>query len=98
MCLIDDAQWVDEASAQVLGFVARRLLAESVVLLLAVRDDDGQELFGDLPTLSLEGLPYDDAKALFTATTRRPASTRRFGTESWRKRAGIHWLCSNCPA
>ena len=38
VCIIDDAQWVDDASAQVLGFVARRLLAESVVLLLGVRE------------------------------------------------------------
>jgi DNA-binding CsgD family transcriptional regulator/tetratricopeptide (TPR) repeat protein len=37
VCLVDDAHWLDRASAQVLGFVARRLAAESVVLVLAVR-------------------------------------------------------------
>jgi hypothetical protein len=36
--LVDDAQWLDEASCQVIGIVARRLLAESVLLLLAVRE------------------------------------------------------------
>ncbi len=68
VCIIDDAQWVDDASAQVLGVVARRLLAESVVLLLAVRET-GQHLFSGLPTLSLEGLTIDDARALVAATT-----------------------------
>ena len=38
LCVIDDAQWLDKASAQTLAFVARRLLAESVVMLFAVRE------------------------------------------------------------
>src|SRR5215204_130276 len=56
LCLVDDAQWLDAASGQVLGFVARRLLAESVAIVFAVRDPtDDPELAG-LPALVLGGL------------------------------------------
>src|SRR5918994_3861756 len=64
LCLVDDAQWLDGASGQVLGFVARRLLAESVAIVFAVRDPTGGgELLG-LPELRLAGLPENDARAL----------------------------------
>src|SRR5215213_5511904 len=67
VCLVDDAQWLDEASAEVLGFVGRRLLAESVVLVFAVRgvggSDSERELAG-LPELRLEGLREEDARTL----------------------------------
>ena len=64
LCLVDDAQWLDGASGQVLGFVARRLLAESVAIVFAVRDPtDERELLG-LPELRLAGLPDNDARAL----------------------------------
>jgi len=67
ICLVDDAQWLDEASSQVLGFVGRRLLAEPVGLLLAVRETAGERLFPGLPTLTLQGLTDEDAQALLTA-------------------------------
>src|SRR5215212_2570706 len=64
VCLVDDAQWLDAASRQALGFVARRLLAESVAIVLAIRDPtDERELVG-LPELILGGLPEKDARAL----------------------------------
>src|SRR5919204_372462 len=64
LCLVDDAQWLDAASRQVLGFVARRLLAESVAIVFAVRDPtDERELVG-LPELILGGLPEKDARDL----------------------------------
>src|SRR3954447_20586578 len=63
LCLVDDAQWLDGASGQVLGFVARRLLAESVAMVFAVRDPtDERELLG-LPEFRLAGLPDNDARA-----------------------------------
>ena len=67
VCLVDDAQWLDEASSQVLAFVGRRLLAEPIGLLLAVREAAGGGLFPTLPALSLQGLTGEDAQALLTA-------------------------------
>jgi len=64
VCLVEDAQWLDRASAQTLAFVARRVLAESMALVFAVRDpSDEQELAG-LPELVVEGLGDDNARAL----------------------------------
>jgi DNA-binding CsgD family transcriptional regulator/tetratricopeptide (TPR) repeat protein len=62
VCLVDDAQWLDRASAQVLGFVARRLAAEPVAVIFATRVP-GEELAG-LPELVVAGLGRDDAGAL----------------------------------
>jgi DNA-binding CsgD family transcriptional regulator len=65
VCAIDDAQWLDQASAQVLAFVGRRLLAESVVLLAATREAAGK--YGRLRDLVVEGLRDDDARALLAS-------------------------------
>jgi DNA-binding CsgD family transcriptional regulator len=67
LCVIDDAQWLDRASAQVLGFVARRLLAESIALVFGTRQP-GPELRG-LPELEVTGLPVADARALLDSAT-----------------------------
>jgi DNA-binding CsgD family transcriptional regulator len=64
LCLVDDAQWLDAASGQVLGFVARRLLAESVAIVFAVRDPTDERELAGLPELALGGLPDEDARAL----------------------------------
>ena len=64
LCLVDDAQWLDAASRQVLGFVARRLLAESVAIVFAVRDPSDEADLVGLPELALGGLPEEDARAL----------------------------------
>jgi DNA-binding CsgD family transcriptional regulator len=62
LCTIDDAQWLDRASAEALAFVARRLLAEPVVMLFATREP-GAELQG-LPELAVKGLPARAAREL----------------------------------
>jgi quercetin dioxygenase-like cupin family protein len=55
VCVVDDAHWLDQASAQVLGFVARRLLAESVALVFAVRDPSEDPGLGNLPIMVIGG-------------------------------------------
>ena len=67
LCMVDDAQWLDRASAQVLGFVGRRLLVESIALVFGARQP-GRELLG-LPELSVSGLPAADARALLDSAT-----------------------------
>jgi DNA-binding CsgD family transcriptional regulator len=64
LCLVDDAQWLDAASSQILGFVARRLGAESVAIVIAVREPVAEHDFDGLSELRLEGLPDQDARAL----------------------------------
>jgi len=65
ICVIDDEQWLDRASAQALGFVARRLAADPVGLVFAAREP-GSELAG-LPELEVDGLRDDDARALLAS-------------------------------
>ena len=67
--MVDDAQWLDEATCQVLGVVVRRLGAESVLVVLAVRETGADHLFPGVPDLTLDGLDEDDARAVLTAAT-----------------------------
>jgi len=74
LCLIDDAQWLDRASAQALGFVARRLLAEPVALVIATREP-GEEFRG-LPELTVGGLGDGDARELLGSVISGPLDER----------------------
>jgi DNA-binding CsgD family transcriptional regulator len=65
VCLVDDAQWLDRASAQVLGFVARRLFADPVALVFVGREPGEMPELAGLPTLDVRGLSAPDARALF---------------------------------
>jgi DNA-binding CsgD family transcriptional regulator/tetratricopeptide (TPR) repeat protein len=70
LCLVEDAQWLDGASSQVLGLVARRVQAESVAIVVALREpesDPPTRDFDGLPELRLEGLPEKDAGALLAS-------------------------------
>ncbi len=62
LCLVDDAQWLDGASAQVLGFVARRVLAERLAIVFAVREPSRERGLAGLPELALAGLAEEDAR------------------------------------
>jgi AAA ATPase domain len=64
ICVIDDAQWLDRASALTIAFVARRLLAESVAVVFAVREPSEAEELDGLPELLLGGLSASDARTL----------------------------------
>ena len=68
LCVVDDAQWLDRASAQVLAFAARRLLAEPVGLIFAAREPGEQ--FGGLAELEVRGLPDQHARALLGSVVR----------------------------
>jgi DNA-binding CsgD family transcriptional regulator len=74
VCVIDDQQWLDKASAQALGFAARRLAAEPVGLVFAARVP-GEELAG-LPELAVEGLAEGDARALLDSALTGPLDAR----------------------
>jgi DNA-binding CsgD family transcriptional regulator len=74
LCVIDDAQWLDRASAQAVGVVARRLFAEQVALVVATREPGGE--FGGLPELAVGGLGDGDAGELLASVIRRPLDER----------------------
>jgi DNA-binding CsgD family transcriptional regulator len=74
ICLVDDQQWLDHASAQALGFVARRLEAESVGLVFAARKPT--EDVAGLPELVVESLGEDDARALLDSVLTGPLDER----------------------
>src|SRR6201988_3752380 len=74
VCLVDDEQWLDRASAQVLGFVARRLVAESVGMVFAARTPSS-DLAG-LGELRVEGLQEADARALLDSALTGPLDSR----------------------
>ena len=74
ICLVDDEQWLDRASAQALGFAARRLAANPVGVVFAAREP-GPEVTG-LPGLEVGGLREDDARALLEAALAGPLDAR----------------------
>ena len=74
LCVVDDAQWLDEASGLTLAFVARRLLAESVAIVFATREPSDE--LGNLPDLVTEGIADDEARILLDSGLRGPLDER----------------------
>jgi DNA-binding CsgD family transcriptional regulator len=74
--LVDDAHWLDRASVQTLTFVSRRLLAERVGLVFAVREPTDDPWWADLPSSQVEGLGEDDARALLASAILGPFDER----------------------
>ncbi|MGW7481315.1 ATP-binding protein [Nonomuraea muscovyensis] len=76
LCVVDDAQWLDHASAKALAFLARRVAAEPVAVVFAVRDPSPEPArspeLDELPALTVEGLPEPDARALLGAELHAP--------------------------
>ncbi|MET8760161.1 AAA family ATPase [Lentzea sp. NPDC004782] len=73
-CLVDDAQWLDSMSSAVLGFVARRLLAERIALVFVLRE--GNDHLDGLPELFVRGLDDADARALLDSVIKGPVDGR----------------------
>jgi hypothetical protein len=76
VCVVDDAQWLDRVSAQTLAFVARRLLAERIALVFAVREPSDEHAFAGLGELLVGGLSDDDARALLRSVIKGPVDER----------------------
>jgi DNA-binding CsgD family transcriptional regulator len=72
VCIVDDAQWLDHASAQIVGFVARRLLAERIAVVGAARLGGSDDVLPGLPELIINGLDDSDALALLLANVHGP--------------------------
>jgi DNA-binding CsgD family transcriptional regulator len=76
LCIVDDAQWLDRVSAQTLAFVARRLLAERIVLAFGLREPSADRELAGLPDLAITGVGDDDARALLDSVISGPVDQR----------------------
>ncbi len=96
LCLVEDAQWLDAASSQILGFVARRVLAESVAIVIAVRDPITGRDFDGLPEWRSKGC----ARTTHVPSWRVPSragSTPASATAWSPRRAGTRSPSWSCP-
>jgi DNA-binding CsgD family transcriptional regulator len=76
LCLIDDTQWVDQASAQAVAFAARRLANERILMLLGTRQPAPAGVLAALPALTVDPLPHEVARALLLAKVDGPLDER----------------------
>ncbi len=94
VCIVDDSQWLDSASAQVLAFVARRLVSESVAIVFAARVTTAE--MSGIPNTIVYGLAEEDARALLGSVAPGPW-TRECATKSSQKHGATHWRSWSCP-
>ncbi len=76
VCLIDDAQWLDRVSALTVAFVARRLLAERIAMVVTIREPSDETAFVGLPDLEVGGLNTSDAGELLDSVIKGPVDRR----------------------
>jgi DNA-binding CsgD family transcriptional regulator len=84
-CIVEDAQWLDRSSAQILGFVARRLLAERVAMVCAARTRSGDDVLVGTPELRIRGLSDAEGRELLLGNLQGPldaAVTQQIVAES----------------
>ena len=102
VCIVDDAQWLDRVSAETLAFVARRLLAERLGLVFALRESSDERVLDGLPELAVGGLGAEDARLLLDTTIRGPlderVKTRILGESSGNPLALIELPRGSTPA
>src|SRR3712207_6340519 len=72
VCLVDDAQWLDRASVQAMAFAARRLLADPVAMVFAVREPSHEQELDGLPGMLVEGIGDADAHLLLASAVAGP--------------------------
>lgn len=77
-CVVDDAQWIDEASRKALVFVARRVAAERIAVVFAARDVGSVPGLTDLPLLPLAGLDDEEARSVLGSAARARLDTEVF--------------------
>ncbi len=85
VCIVEDGQWLDQGSAQILAFIGRRLLAERIAIVCATRTGIGDGMLSGLPELSIAGLADGDALALLLDSLHGPldaAVSQRIVAES----------------